>query len=70
MELFLTFFIHNFVVEHPCEVKNGGCQQMCATLWNKTEPVAQCLCQAGFRVTRAGRCIGNTFDYNFMIDLT
>jgi len=46
-------------IEHPCRVKNGGCQQICVTAYNNSKPSAQCMCQDGFRVSRGGKCLAS-----------
>lgn len=46
-------------VEHPCRIKNGGCQHICVTAFNNSKPIAQCMCQDGYRVSRGGKCLAS-----------
>lgn len=40
---------------HPCQVKNGGCEQLCLPSWRNGTGVATCACEEGL-TAREGRC--------------
>ncbi|KAK2718097.1 hypothetical protein QYM36_006775 [Artemia franciscana] len=43
-------------MSHPCNINNGGCQHICVPLWNKLQPIAQCLCKYGYKPVKSGKC--------------
>ncbi|XP_047119261.1 low-density lipoprotein receptor-related protein 1 [Schistocerca piceifrons] len=47
-------------VQHPCQNNNGNCDQICITAWkneSKSEGIAQCLCQPGFKLQDGTKCV-------------
>jgi integrin beta 2 len=43
-------------IEHPCRLKNGGCQHICVPGYKKGIPYAKCLCQPGYRLVGKDKC--------------
>ncbi|CAH1393043.1 unnamed protein product [Nezara viridula] len=46
-------------VTHPCKISNGGCQHICIPAWKNYVAVANCLCEAGYRLVGKSKCIAH-----------
>lgn len=56
-----------YLVDHPCRVKNGGCEHLCLVSYDeKGNGLAKCLCREGYRLTDHRRCVEG-LQYPFLL---
>lgn len=52
---------------HPCSENNGGCQHICLIAYNRKEsakdPVAACVCAAGYKLAANGHGCESNFSF-------
>lgn len=47
-------------IKHPCQENRGGCDHLCIPSYEKSIPVAKCLCSPGFKLEKGtGKCLRN-----------